>query len=384
MILVVAVLLLCAQRACPWALPLASKSSSTASLRFASHLKPNRIVPRRSRSLSMVIDGSQALELGQQWMHLVYHGLADASLDTSATVTTAVDTVQQAICPGFGEPGWAPFCFLNGNPVFGAFDNFQAFIQSSVVQLHDFLYARGIQQAYGPSIILFTVFIRLILFPLNYKQIASTQMLQALNPKVNEIRERFPEDKNMQNQLVALLYEEAKANPLSGCLPAIIQIPVFLSLYRSFQNLAATQQLTEPFLWIPDLEGPTFGARSSDWLLSNWHDYTPSLGWHDTLAYATIPVLLYVAQALSLKILTPPSDDPQVQKSQAILKYLPLMLSYFSLSVPAGLGVYWIINNLLSTFSTLAIKQYFKANPIQVSDSYLQTSSCSQLTYIFV
>jgi len=317
--------------------------------------------------LKMTLDPLHSVEIASQlfrdsneWVSQVYHGIAD-----SATAEVA------KTCPNFGEPGWAPFCFLNGNPVFKAFDGFQYFIQNSVVSLHDFLHARGVEQAYGPSIILFTVFIRLILFPLNYKQLASTQMVQALNPKVQEIREKYADNRELQAQMTALLYQEAKTNPFAGCLPSLIQIPVFLALYRSFYNLASTNQLQEPFLWLPNLQGPVYGSRTTDWLTANWHDFTPSLGWHDTLAFFSIPVMLYVAQAISLKILSPPSDDPAVQKSQQILKYLPLMLAYFSLSVPAGLGIYWITNNLLSTATTLSIKAYFKANPVQFNDIQL-------------
>ena len=113
-----------------------------------------------------------------------------------------------------------------------------------------------------------------------------------------------------------------QVNPLAGCLPALFQIPVFLALYRSFFNLAAEHRIiSESFLWLPNLEGPVYGARSADWLLHGWHDYTPQLGWHDTLAFATIPLLLYLAQALSLRVLTPPSDDPAVQKSQVMLLF---------------------------------------------------------------
>ena len=74
--------------------------------------------------------------------------------------------------------------------------------------------------------------------------------------------------------------------------------------------------------------------------------------------------MLVIAQSVSLRILTPPSDDPAMQSSQRILKYLPLMIGYFSLSVPAGLGVYWVINNILSTVTTGGIKEYFKRNPV--------------------
>eukprot|EP01036_Dinobryon_divergens_P025148 gene25148-33668_t len=288
---------------------------------------------------------------------MVEHGIADSSIAEKPPI----------ICPDFGQPGWGPFCFLNGNPIFNAFDTFQAFVQSSVVQLHDLLQAAGIENAYGPSIILFTLLVRTLLFPVNYQQIASTQKTQALSPKIQEIREKYANNKDLQNQMTALLYEETKVNPLAGCLPAILQIPVFLALYRSFLSLAQQNKLEESFLWLPNLQGPVYnGARNIDWLTVGWHDNIPPLGWHDTLAFLTIPLFLYVAQAISLQVLTPPSDDPTVQQTQRILKYLPLLLAYFSLSVPAGLGVYWITNNIISTTTTAGIKAYFKKNPVSL------------------
>ena len=306
----------------------------------------------------------------------------DDLISQGLAVADAVGVLpDKIICPAFGEPGWAPFCFLNGNPVFQAFDVFQAFIQSSIVSLHDLLQSLGIQNAYGPSIILFTIFVRIVLSPVTFKQLESTQRTQALQPKVAEIREKYT-DKNLQNQMIALLYQETEVNPLAGCLPALLQIPVFLSLYRSFTNLAtgADSKLNEPFLWLPSLTGPVYGARSTDWLTAGWQDNIPSLGWHDTLAFVSIPALLVLAQAISLQILTPPSDDPAIQKTQRILKYLPLMLGYFALSVPAGLGVYWVTNNLLSTGSTVAIKQYFKKNPPAFSNVDLETLADSQMS----
>jgi YidC/Oxa1 family membrane protein insertase len=224
----------------------------------------------------------------------------------------------------------------------------------------------GLKNAYGPSIILFTCVVRLMVLPLNFRQISSTQATSALAPKMKEIKEKYPDDKDLQNQLTALLYEEAKVNPLAGCLPALFQVPVFIALYRSFLNLAQEGTINEPFLWVPNLVGPTFGERSTDWLTSNWVDGVPPMGWEDTIAYLSLPLLLVIAQSISLRVLTPPSDDPQVQQTQRILKYLPLLLGYFALSVPAGLGVYWVVNNLLSTITTFSIKQYFKANPMSV------------------
>jgi YidC/Oxa1 family membrane protein insertase len=244
-------------------------------------------------------------------MQFALQGLAD-SLAITADPSSVPPPV---VCPGFGEPGWGPFCFLNGNPVFKAFDQFQAFVQNSVVSLHDLIASAGVENAYGLSIVLFTILVRILLFPVTYQQLASSQKTQALTPKIADIKAKYP-DKAMQSQLIALLYQESKVNPLAGCLPAILQIPVFLALYRSFQGLATTDTLEEPFLWIPSLAGPVYGTRSSDWIFKNWQDMTPNLGWHDTLAYLSIPIILILAQSLSLQLLSPKSEDPAVQRSQ--------------------------------------------------------------------
>jgi hypothetical protein len=104
-----------------------------------------------------------------QWVDLAYRGLADA-----AAVTPEV--AQK--CANFGEPGWAPFCFLNGNPVFAAFDSFQLFIQNSIVNLHASLENAGFEKSYGLSIILFTCIVRAIILPVTFKQLESTQRTQ--------------------------------------------------------------------------------------------------------------------------------------------------------------------------------------------------------------
>lgn len=82
----------------------------------------------------------------------------------------------------------------------------------------------------------------------------------------------------------------------------------------------------------------------------------PKFGWHDTLCYLTLPILLVISQYASTQLLTPKSDDPAQQQSQAILKFLPLMIGWFSLNVPSGLGLYWITNNVVTTATTLLIR----------------------------
>ena len=85
-------------------------------------------------------------------------------------------------------------------------------------------------------------------------------------------------------------------------------------------------------------------------------DGTPSLGWDDTLAFLVLPAFLVVSQFVSMELMQPKSTDPQQQQSNAILKVLPLMIGWFSLSVPAALSVYWVTNNIVTTASTLWIR----------------------------
>lgn len=126
-------------------------------------------------------------------------------------------------------------------------------------------------------------------------------------------------------------------------------------------------KLDEPFLWIPDLEGPAYGAppgQSLDWVKSILTG-TPSLGIPDTIAFLSLPLILYVSQTISIKVLAPPKDPNKVlteqeQINQGIVNNLPFIVAFFSLNVPAGLGVYWIINNIVTTLISIAVKNQFK------------------------
>ena len=114
----------------------------------------------------------------------------------------------------------------------------------------------------------------------------ATDRNKALKPYMDKIRERYADDQQSMNLATAKLYEMTETNPLAGCLPAIAQIPVFISLYRSVLNLAFEGKIGEGFLWLPNLEGPTYDkGRGLQWLTEGWVDGVPSLGWHDTLCF---------------------------------------------------------------------------------------------------
>lgn len=149
-----------------------------------------------------------------------------------------------------------------------------------------------------------------------------------------------------------------------------IQLPVFIGLYRAVLALAKDNALDESFLWLPSLEGPTYGAelgKGNDWLTKSLFELTPPLGWENTAAFATIPLILIATQAVSIELNKQgQTPEQQAQTDNLVFKLLPLMLGWFSVGVPSALGIYWISNNLITTALTLQIKSALDANPPQM------------------
>lgn len=264
----------------------------------------------------------------------------------------------------------------------GWWQNYLDLFKSGLMGVHNTidgpLRSVGWTQTWGPSIFLFTAGVRSILIPISLQQSKSSEYMKALKPYQDEIKEKFKDREELANRATAKLFEDAGQNPLQGCLISFAQIPIFLGLYRSVTLLAKDGQLNEPFLWIPSLEGPVTAPayRGMEWLTENWTPAldgglpTPSLGWATTLAFLVMPCILVLGQSITMSILQPPVDEnlgdeekEQLERSQLILKVLPLMIGYFSLQVPAGLTIYWFTSNFFTLSQSLAVKAYYKANP---------------------
>jgi YidC/Oxa1 family membrane protein insertase len=229
--------------------------------------------------------------------------------------------------------------------------------------------------SYGVAILAFTFFIKTLTLPLNYQQIESSAKMQAIQPKVKALQDRYKNDPATMNQKLGELYVGANVNPLAALLPTFAQIPIFISLYKALNYLAEDNVLTEPFLFLPNLEGPTFGSRGTDWLLKfdDWKNGAPPLGWDDTIRFLALPILLIATQKISIELQKPPDamDNPQQAQTYKILGYLPFVLGLTALSVPSGLSLYWIANNILTTGTTMAIKKKVTA---EMEESGLSTS----------
>ncbi|PWA67957.1 inner membrane protein PPF-1 protein [Artemisia annua] len=214
--------------------------------------------------------------------------------------------------------------------------------------LKDGLSAVHVPYSYGFAIILLTVLVKLATLPLTKQQVESTLAMQNLQPKLKAIQQRYAGNQERIQLETGRLYKQAGVNPLAGCLPTLATIPVWIGLYQALSNVANEGLLTEGFFWIPSLGGPTtIAARQSgsgvSWLFP-FVDGHPPLGWHDTAAYLVLPVLLVLSQYVSMEIMKPPqTDDPAQKNTLLVFKFLPLMIGYFSLSVPSGLSIYWSV-----------------------------------------
>mmetsp|Transcript_148183 Transcript_148183/g.269258 ORF Transcript_148183/g.269258 Transcript_148183/m.269258 type:complete len:510 (-) Transcript_148183:11-1540(-) len=238
-------------------------------------------------------------------------------------------------------------------------------IEAGIDTAHTGLENAGIGSTYGISIILFTLLIRTVTLPLIKTQSESAARMQKLQPLMAKINEKYgkPGQEADKNKYIQQLYSSANVNPAAGCAPALVQAPVFICLYRALQNLIAEDKLTDNFLWIPSLEGPVYKAaagKTGDWFWSIFSG-NPQLGWDATLAFLTIPAVLIVTQTISGKIMSPANPNAQQDDTAKFIQSaLPFVLAFFSLNVPAGLGLYWIANNVITTTFTVLVRAGMK------------------------
>jgi YidC/Oxa1 family membrane protein insertase len=208
----------------------------------------------------------------------------------------------------------------------------------------------GLVGNFGVAIILLTVFVRGLMFPVAQKQFASMAQMKAVQPKMKEIQERFKDDKQRQQQEIMKLYKDEKVNPLAGCLPLVIQIPIFFALYKVL--VLAIEMRHEPFvLWIRDLSAPDPAH------ILNLFGLLPYevVGF---LAIGPLAVLLGITMWLTFK-LNPAAMDPVQQQMFAIM---PWILMFVMAPFAAGLLLYWVTSNIL----TLAQQSYLYAQHPQL------------------
>ncbi len=189
---------------------------------------------------------------------------------------------------------------------------------------------------FGVAIILMTFVVRGIMFPIAQKQFASMAQMRAVQPKMKKIQEKYKEDKQKQQQEIMKLYKDEKVNPLAGCLPIFLQIPIFFALYKVL--MLSIEMRHQPFtLWIKDLSAPDpltpvnlFGLIPFD---------PPSF-----LAVGILPILMGITMHYQFK-LNPQQMDPMQQQ---IFSIMPWILVFIMAPFAAGLQLYWTVSNILT------------------------------------
>ena len=211
--------------------------------------------------------------------------------------------------------------------------------------------------AYGVAIVILTIIIRLLLAPLQQFQLITQRKTMVeqrkLAPQVAELRKKYKKEPQKLNAEMMKLYQEHGVNPLGGlvgCLPLIVQLPILTALYYVFQGFATNSHLAAPFLFIPNLNATPI------------HQAISILGLPVPVpVFLVFPLLAALTTLVQSRMLMmPPPPNPteqelQTQQMQRTMVWLsPLMIGYFALQVPAGLGLYWFIGNCVSI-----IQQYF-------------------------
>jgi YidC/Oxa1 family membrane protein insertase len=189
---------------------------------------------------------------------------------------------------------------------------------------------------FGLAILLLTLCVKLLFFPLANKSYNAMSKMKLLQPEIQKLRERFPDDKARQQQEMMALYKRVGANPLAGCLPIVIQIPVFFSLYKVL--FVTIEMRHAPFFgWIRDLSAPDPTS------FANLFGLLPFVPPH-ILMIGAWPLIMGLTMFLQQKLNPQPVDPVQAR----MFMLLPIVFTYMLAAFPAGLVIYWAWNNLLS------------------------------------
>lgn len=188
-------------------------------------------------------------------------------------------------------------------------------VQQVLTILYSFTESMGVP-SYGLAIVIMTVIVKLLLYPLTKKQIESTKAMMEIQPKMKAIQEKYKNDKERLNMELANLYKNEGVNPLAGCLPLIVQMPIMIGIFygiRDFHYAGPSSFLWMESISVPD---PTF----------------------------ILPILSAVTTFIQSKQTMP---DTGAAQNKIMLYFMPLFIGYISLEFPAGLVIYWVVMNIM-------------------------------------
>ncbi|SFT69946.1 YidC/Oxa1 family membrane protein insertase [Selenomonas sp. GACV-9] len=197
--------------------------------------------------------------------------------------------------------------------LFAPIENLLHFVLETLYSLTDLA---GVG-SYGLAIILLTVIIKMLLYPLTVKQVKSMKAMQELSPKMKKIQEKYKDNPQVMQQKIGALYKDAGVNPLAGCLPLLIQMPILMGMYYALFNFTYPSAEAAKFLWLP------------------------SMSEADPLYI--LPILSALTTFLQQKMTTTEMN----QQMKIMMTVMPLFIGWISLSFPSGLVLYWVTMNVV-------------------------------------
>jgi YidC/Oxa1 family membrane protein insertase len=225
------------------------------------------------------------------------------------------ESVLETIAPGFALLKDYGYLTILAKPIFWLLENIHSYVGN-----------------WGWSIILLTILIKLVFFPLSAASYKSMARMKEVQPRLLAMKEQYKGEPQKLNQAMMEMYRKEKINPLGGCLPVVIQIPVFISLY--WVLLSSVEMRNAPWIgWIHDLSAPD--------------------------PYYILPIIMAASMFVQTKLNPTPPDPIQAK----VMMYMPLVFSVMFFFFPAGLVLYWVVNNLLSIAQQWQINQMFGKKP---------------------
>ncbi|MFA5150065.1 MAG: membrane protein insertase YidC [Candidatus Omnitrophota bacterium] len=219
------------------------------------------------------------------------------------------------------NPAWSGIIY------FGTFD----FIAQILLQTLDFLHK--IFHSWGWAIIALSILVYLILYPLSLKQMRSMKEMQAIQPKVEVLRKQYKDNPQKMNKEIMELYRMHKVNPFGGCLPLILQMPIFFALYNALMRSAALKGAR--FLWIQDLSAPDklFTLPVSLPVIGN--------------EFNILPIIMAIGMFFQQKISSAAASGASAEQQKIMLIVMPVMFGFIFYRMPSGLVLYWLVNSML-------------------------------------
>ncbi len=214
----------------------------------------------------------------------------------------------------------------------------------------------GTRGNYGIAIILLTILVRALMFPLGRKQALAAKKMQELQPLLKELQEKYKDDKEKQTKETFALYKKHGVNPVGGCLPALIQLPIFVGLWQALNTSVPLRHAAflefGRFTWIRDLAAPD--------MLFRFPFEIPFLGWW----FNVLPFVVVALMLVQTKLFSPPATTPEAEQQQKMMKYMMVFMGVMFYKVPSGLGLYFITSSLWAIGERLLLPKVTHAHAV--------------------